>query len=90
MASSPTKQGEIMAMGIPLVCNFGVGDTDEIVTNYEAGSVINVFDDNQYLIAIENQKLVNKTKMISGAKEVYSLEQGVQKYLFVYKQVYEK
>ena len=55
MASSPTKQGEIMAMGIPLVCNFGVGDTDEIVTNYEAGSVINVFDDNQYLLAIENQ-----------------------------------
>ena len=90
MASSPTKQGEIMAMGIPLVCNFGVGDTDEIVTNYEAGSVINVFDDNQYLLAIENQKFVNKTKMISGAKEVYSLEQGVQKYLFVYKQVYEK
>ena len=78
-----------MAMGIPLVCNFGVGDTDEIVTNYEAGSVINVFDDNQYLLAIENQKFVNKTKMISGAKEVYSLEQGVQKYLFVYKQVYE-
>jgi hypothetical protein len=30
-ASSPTKQGEIMAMGIPLICNYGVGDTDEIV-----------------------------------------------------------
>jgi hypothetical protein len=29
-ASSPTKQGEIMAMGIPIVCN-DIGDTGKIV-----------------------------------------------------------
>ena len=29
-ASSPTKQGEIMAMGIPLICNYGVGDREEV------------------------------------------------------------
>ncbi|OFY93460.1 MAG: hypothetical protein A3K10_17920, partial [Bacteroidetes bacterium RIFCSPLOWO2_12_FULL_31_6] len=28
-ASSPTKQGEIMGMGIPLICNDGVGDVGE-------------------------------------------------------------
>ena len=29
-ASSPTKQGEIMGMGLPHICNSGVGDVDSI------------------------------------------------------------
>ena len=33
-----------MAMGIPLVCNSGVGDTDFVVDKYKAGSVITRFD----------------------------------------------
>ncbi|RYZ27156.1 MAG: glycosyltransferase, partial [Sphingobacteriales bacterium] len=34
-ASSPTKQGEIMAMGKPVVCNASVGDTEKVVTDYK-------------------------------------------------------
>ena len=30
-ASSPTKMGEIMNLGIPIICNSGVGDVDEIM-----------------------------------------------------------
>ena len=47
-ASSPTKQGEIMAMGIPLVCNAGVGDTDRIVEKYQSGKIIAEFSDDAY------------------------------------------
>ena len=30
-ASSPTKMGEIMNLGIPIICNDGVGDVEEIM-----------------------------------------------------------
>ena len=86
-ASSPTKQGEIMAMGIPLVCNSGVGDTDEVVRKYKAGGVINDFNNKSYKTVIDNQLDFNKEEMQKGAKEFYSLENGIQKYLEVYQAI---
>ena len=87
-ASSPTKQGEIMAMGIPLVCNSGVGDTDYVVEKYDAGSVVHSFDRESYLKAINHPSTEDIAKMKVGAKEFYGLEEGVKKYAFVYKEVY--
>jgi len=87
-ASSPTKQGEIMAMGIPLVCNYGVGDTDEIVKKYQAGSVVTEFNDENYLKTIQNPSTVNRELMMDGARDFYSLKGGIQKYLHVYKEIY--
>ena len=89
-ASSPTKQGEIMAMGIPLICNYGVGDTDEIVKKYKAGSVITNFDEAHYLKAIQSPDEVNIELMKNGANEFYSLKEGVAKYLKVYTEIYEQ
>ncbi len=87
-ASSPTKQGEIMAMGIPLICNAGVGDTDEIVTKYQAGNVITEFNEKHYLDSIKNDQSFDKLSTMNGAAEYFSLEEGVQRYLSVYKSVY--
>jgi len=87
-ASSPTKQGEIMAMGIPLVCNSGVGDTDYVVQEYKAGSVVKTFDSKSYLDTVINPCAVDIEFMKKGAKEFYGLEEGVEKYAFVYKEVY--
>lgn len=39
-ASSPTKQGELMGMGIPVVCNAHVGDTESIVNESGGGTVM--------------------------------------------------
>ena len=89
-ASSPTKQGEIMAMGIPLVCNYGVGDTDEIVKKYKAGSVVTLFNDENYLRSIQFPDPVDDKLMMNGAREFYSLKGGIEKYLKVYKEIYEQ
>ena len=89
-ASSPTKQGEIMAMGIPLVCNYGVGDTDEIVKKYKAGSVVPLFNDENYLRSIQFPDPVDDKLMMNGAREFYSLKGGIEKYLKVYKEIYEQ
>ena len=87
-ASSPTKQGEIMAMGVPLVCNAGVGDTDAIVKKYNAGNVINDFSNETYLKSF-NESEFSKEDTIKGAKEYFSLEEGVKRYLSIYKEVHE-
>lgn len=87
-ASSPTKQGEIMAMGIPVVCNINVGDTDRIVKEYNSGVLVNEFTTNAYHVAIDKMKFhFNKESIIAGATDYFSLEYGVEKYAAVYKAV---
>lgn len=86
-ASSPTKQGEIMAMGIPLVCNAGVGDTDFIVKKYRSGSVIDSLNKESYQQNILSEIVFEKVDIQFGAEDFFSLKQGVNRYLKVYKTV---
>jgi len=88
-ASSPTKQGEIMAMGIPLICNSSVGDTDLIVNKYQSGIVIDKFDTETYKNNIIAPSNFDANQISKGAKEYFSLTEGVQRYLSVYKAVCE-
>ncbi len=88
-ASSPTKQGEIMAMGVPLICNANVGDTDLIVTKYESGIVIDKFDKETFKNNIIDPQDFDSNKISEGAEDYFSLTEGVQRYLRVYKAVCE-
>lgn len=88
-ASSPTKQGEIMAMGVPLICNSNVGDTDLIVSKYEAGKVIDDFSIETYRANIISPNTFDRSVISAGAKSYFSLEEGVQRFLDVYSKVYE-
>lgn len=85
-ATSPVKQGELMAMGIPIVCNNAIGDTTEIVTKYNAGVVLDKFDDHSYAQAVE--RLLNGSfypeAIRNGSKEVFSLEKGISSYRNIY------
>lgn len=90
ISSSPTKHGEIMAMGIPVITNAGVGDVKEIVEHYHSGIVL---DD---LSAASMQKAVASIKngltfqpdaIRKGATEVYSLTNAVQLYLRLYNKI---
>jgi glycosyltransferase involved in cell wall biosynthesis len=87
MASSPTKQGEIMAMGIPLICNAGVGDTDRIVLQYQAGTVLSDVSDEQIMQSFHQPLLFDCLKCIEGAKDYFSLQNGVERYHEVYQQI---
>lgn len=86
-ASSPTKQGEIMAMGKPLVCNTGVGDTDRIVEKYHAGELISAFTMEAYESAKVDTTAYNIVEIEKGAKEYFALEEGVRRYLNVYRSI---
>lgn len=89
-ASSPTKQGELMAMGIPVICNSGVGDTDYVVKKYGSGLLVNEMNHNGYEQAIAQLPRLWQTDPASiraGAEDFYSLQKGVGRYLQVYHSV---
>jgi glycosyltransferase involved in cell wall biosynthesis len=48
IASSPTKNGEYLACGLPLVINAGVGDSDALINDWNAGVLIEEFTDEEY------------------------------------------
>lgn len=85
--SSPTKHGEILGMGIPVICNSGVGDVDRIVRDTQSGLLVEKFDDAEYDRIISQLDSLLQTppeKLRAAAEKYYSLEEGVKRYLKVY------
>lgn len=86
-SSSPTKHGEIMAMGIPLITNSGVGDVEAIVEQFHSGIVIHSFDEPGYTkAATQIAAGINwdTAEIREGAREFYSLQTAVEKYNRIY------
>lgn len=88
ISSSPTKHGEIMALGIPVITNSGVGDVKEIVEKYNGGFVVNemtdeIFDETLDKI-ISGGEVFDTSLIRQGAEEYYDLSKTVE----VYKNVY--
>lgn len=88
-ASSPTKQGELMAMGIPTICNVGVGDSDMIAQKYNAGYLVESFTEEAYLktVRLSLETPFDSSLTRNGACNFYGLEQGIGKYRSIYKQL---
>ena len=88
-ASSPTKQGEIMAMGIPIVCN-DIGDTGKIVKVSNAGLVIQSFlekDLKETVSQLIQLDFSDKEKLRNAAFDFYNLNSGAQSYSAVYNNI---
>jgi glycosyltransferase involved in cell wall biosynthesis len=88
-ASSPTKQGEIMAMGVPIICN-DIGDTGRIVATSGTGLVIHSFSEEAYKeAALKFSKLdsINKESIRAAAFRYYDLNNGAHTYAEVYKNI---
>jgi glycosyltransferase involved in cell wall biosynthesis len=87
LSSSPTKHGEIMAMGIPVITNSGVGDVKEIVEKYQAGFIVEEFTDqafNEVIVEIISTPSFDTSAIRNGAAEFYSLEKAVDLYDEIY------
>ncbi|MFT7588934.1 MAG: glycosyltransferase involved in cell wall biosynthesis, partial [Limisphaerales bacterium] len=86
-ASSPTKMGEIMSMGIPLICNAGVGDVDHIMEKTGCGALVQSMTSRGYQDAIKQLISGNfaASDLRNEAKKWYSLESGINNYHRIYK-----
>lgn len=88
-SSSPTKQGELMAMGVPIICNAGVGDTDTIVNKYMSGIVLEQFNGQGLFQQLDSFNSSSK-KIRAGAIDYFSLTKGASVYANVYRSVLSK
>ena len=89
-ASSPTKMGEIMNLGIPIICNSGVGDVDEVMEKSMPELIVKKFTNTEYervINLILNDFKIDKKIIIETSQNYYSLNDGVTKYLDIYKQI---
>ena len=91
IASSPTKLGELMGMGIPVICN-SIGDTEYIIKKTGAGLLVNAFDEltiNNQLSNVGILEALPKEEIRKGAFEFFDLQTGIIKYRDLYKRIFE-
>lgn len=90
LSSSPTKHGEIMAMGIPVITNSRVGDVKAIVDRYKSGYVVDNFADEDFNSVIDQMLSIdsfNTVDIQQGAAEVYSLAKAIKSYGEIYREI---
>lgn len=87
-ASSPTKMGELLGLGIPLVCNAGVGDVEHIMQDCTQGIVVHNYTTHEYAQTIDTMlahSSIDTKQLHSVACTYYSLQHGIDAYEAVYK-----
>ena len=93
IASSPTKNGEYLACGLPLVLNAGVGDSDALINDWQAGVLIEDFSDHDYARAsreiesiVSNEKVKDEARTV--AEKLFDLKRiGGERYASLYERV---
>jgi glycosyltransferase involved in cell wall biosynthesis len=85
-ASSPVKQGESLAMGIPVITNAAIGDSDALISGNNLGWLIHSFSNTEYerVSRAFMQSRPDKEKIRSTSSTVLSLEKGIKLYVDVY------
>lgn len=90
ISSSPTKLGEVLSMGIPVICNSGIGDVKEIVEASGSGVVIDGFSEKDFDIAIEKipyLTTLHPSAIRTAAAKVFDLDNGIELYKRAYQQI---
>jgi glycosyltransferase involved in cell wall biosynthesis len=96
IASSPTKNGEYLACGLPLVINAGVGDSDLLINEWKAGVLIENFGAEDYSKAGREIELMLRRDDVraqarSVAERVFDLETiAGERYASLYARVLEQ
>jgi len=88
--SSPTKHGEMLGMGLPVIANSGVGDVDRIIEDTNSGILVQEFTNEAYEQAvnqIDELLRIPVSTLQDAAQKYYSLEEGVKRYNSVYEQI---
>jgi glycosyltransferase involved in cell wall biosynthesis len=89
MASSPTKHAELMAMGIPVICN-NIGDTGDIVDSTRTGIIVDTFNNDSFqevVNKIADLEKMDKEYIRNCGKKVFDLQSGAEKYLKEYNRI---
>lgn len=86
-ASSPTKMGEMLALGLPTIANGGVGDVAQILESTGAGVAIETFGESTYetAIAAVDAIAIPRSEIRRRALPWFDVALGVERYDRIYR-----
>lgn len=90
IAASPTKFGEYLACGLPVISTPQIGDLEGIINSNKIGVVLDAYEKAKYKEAIKKLlSLLNEGEVVRGrcrkvAEDIFALDRGVQIYLDIY------
>ncbi|MGC9418253.1 MAG: glycosyltransferase [Rhodovulum sp.] len=92
LGSAPTRLGEVLGCGIPVVANEGVGDVAEIIRRYRVGVIARDGSDAAMDEAVAELDQLRKdpdlaTRCRQAAEDVFSLERGTDAYRSLYRDI---
>ncbi len=86
-ACSPTKIGEMLAVGVPIAANTGVGDVDAVLADTRAGVIVDRFDGEAIAKAADDLLAIgcDRAAIRAGAKRWFDLAEGIEQYDRIYR-----
>lgn len=86
---SPTKLGEMLAMGVPVVPNAGVSDVEQIIHSEQAGVAIDRFDPATYRTAVDALLELRRSgsQLQESSRKWFDLDSGIQRYDEIYRRM---
>lgn len=92
LGSSPTRMGEILGCGLPVVANSGVGDVARIIEKYRVGVLVSEGSHAAMMRALGQLEELQKDSELSkrcrqAAEEVFSLASGTHMYSELYRKI---
>ncbi|MEO8433463.1 MAG: glycosyltransferase [Pyrinomonadaceae bacterium] len=97
LASSPTKNGEYLACGLPIIINSGIGDSDDLITQEKTGVLIKEFTVEEYergttqLLSLMSDVAGTRRHVCGVAERLFDLNRvGLTRYAGLYEAVLAK
>lgn len=89
LGSAPTRMGEFLASGIPVIGNRGVGDMADLIEHYKVGVVVEDGSEAEMRKGLDSLMLLLKDPELAArcrysAADYFSVEKGVEKYRCIY------
>jgi len=91
-ASCPTKFGELLGCGVPILMNGGVGDADRIFEGEDAGVTVTGFDDAAYDAALARLDALGRAGGVAAkcralAEREFALPIAIERYDAAYREI---
>jgi glycosyltransferase involved in cell wall biosynthesis len=92
LGSAPTRLGEALGCGVPVVANEGVGDVADIIRRYNVGVIVKDGSEAAMAVALDELEMLRSnpdllSRCRQAAEEVFSLEAGTEAYRKLYAEI---